>query len=88
MRAEGQTGVFLVREEALPIGRALEGEAALGCKLITPWVNNEQSAREQFIALYRKYNQWVLVMAAGIAVRFCSGLLHLIVAGVIMLCVV
>jgi cobalt-precorrin 5A hydrolase len=71
------TGIWLVREHALPLGERLR--AGLGGQLFTPW--NEGAAghaalgqRERFREAFASFSHWVLVMASGIAVRMLDGL--------------
>jgi cobalt-precorrin 5A hydrolase len=70
--SEHATGVWVVRREALPLGRHLA--AALKADLFEPWITAELSQREQFQAAFATRQRWVLVMASGIAVRFLDGL--------------
>lgn len=69
------TAVWIVRESARPLGVAL---ARLLGAALQPTnaceVPLEISNREQFIRLFPTANQWVLVMAAGIATRYLAGL--------------
>lgn len=68
----GPIGVWIVRENAVPLGRRLEAE--LGAKLY-PWHPGEfASNREAFVAAYGSCRRWVMIMAAGIAVRYLQGL--------------
>ncbi|MDH0343441.1 cobalamin biosynthesis protein [Chromobacterium haemolyticum] len=64
--------VWLVRAEALPLGRKLA--AALDAQLYQPWLQPDASGREQFRAAFHAHSHWILVMASGIAVRYLDGL--------------
>lgn len=70
--SERSTGIWLVRREALPLGKRLA--AGLNADLFEPWITAELSQREQFRAAFASRQRWVLVMASGIAVRFLDGL--------------
>lgn len=64
-------GIWIVRAEAERLGRHLE--QSLGgklCGLETEGMSN----RGAFAASYGNFGQWILVMAAGIAVRYLQGL--------------
>lgn len=63
-------GIWLVREQSEGIGRFLETK--LGGTLYRPW-KNETPQREQFKAVFPQHPRWVLVMTAGIAMRFIDG---------------
>lgn len=76
-RSSETTGIWLVREAALPLGEHLR--AGLGGRLFTPWNDAREgdaalSQRERFRATFGSLRQWVLVMASGIAVRLLDGL--------------
>lgn len=64
--------VWLVRAEALPLGRKLA--AALDAQLYQPWLQPDASGREQFRAAFHLHSHWILIMASGIAVRYLDGL--------------
>jgi cobalt-precorrin 5A hydrolase len=66
-------GIWIVRNEAAKLGCYLETQ--LGGKL--GGVNCYEGAtnREAFSSRFGDYSQWVLVMAAGIAVRYLEGLI-------------
>ncbi|CAB3792793.1 cobalamin biosynthesis protein [Pararobbsia alpina] len=68
------TGIWLVREHALPLGERLR--AGLDGRLFTPWNEGDAtvSQREHFRNVFGSLRQWVLVMASGIAVRILDGL--------------
>jgi cobalt-precorrin 5A hydrolase len=68
------TGIWLVREHALPLGERLR--AGLDGQLFTPWSDGDAtgSQRDRFRAAFGSFGQWVLVMASGIAVRLLDGL--------------
>ncbi len=71
------TGIWLVREHALPLGERLR--AGLDGQLFTPWnedaaVHAALSQRERFRDAFASFTHWVLVMASGIAVRMLDGL--------------
>lgn len=66
------TGIWLVRETALPMGRLLQ--AQLEGSLFQPWLNDSVSHKDQFRSAYPLKSRWILVMACGIAVRFLDGL--------------
>lgn len=63
-----------VRAEALPLARHLQQR--LGGQLCQPWLQGQGggSQRQLFAQSYRRYRQWVLLGATGIAVRFLEGL--------------
>ncbi|MBY0549435.1 MAG: precorrin-3B C(17)-methyltransferase [Candidatus Obscuribacterales bacterium] len=65
------TGIWLVRQQALPIGERLRDE--LGAELIKPW-ESELSQRTLFEREFSTRSHWIFVGATGIAVRFLSGL--------------
>lgn len=65
-------GIWLVRPEALTLGRHLQ--ARLGGELILPWEDPHTNQIDQFRARFHERARWVLVMATGIAVRFLDGL--------------
>ena len=66
-------GVWIVRQQGLDIGRRLAKE--LGGKLYDAGEISGSSSRETFSDRFHEHQQWVLVMATGIAVRFLQGLL-------------
>jgi cobalt-precorrin 5A hydrolase len=83
------TGIWLVRESALPLGERLR--VGLDGQLFTPWsethagngaldgslngsLNASPSQRERFRETFGSMRAWVLVMASGIAVRMIDGL--------------
>ncbi|MBV8068295.1 MAG: cobalamin biosynthesis protein [Acidobacteriaceae bacterium] len=63
-------GIWIVRAQAKQLGRKLE--AGLGGKLCDWQIR--RSNREAFSDHFRHHRQWILVMAAGIAVRYLQGL--------------
>jgi cobalt-precorrin 5A hydrolase len=67
-------GIWLVRAD----GEALAGilQTQLGGTLYKPWLNPSVSQKKQFSSAYRLYNQWIMIAASGIAVRFLDGLTH------------
>ena len=66
------TGIWIVRLEAEALGRHLA--AALGGQLHRPHADAGPSNRQRFAEQFRTCRQWVMVMAAGIAVRYLQGL--------------
>ena len=64
-------GIWLVRCEADAIGGVLH--ARFGGILYRPW-QLDGNHRAQFAAAFRQHRLWVIVGAAGIAVRFLDGL--------------
>lgn len=65
-------GIWLVREQALALGEKLASE--LGGTLVKPW-QHSNSAKQLFAESYKNYSHWIIVGAAGIAVRFLSDLI-------------
>jgi cobalt-precorrin 5A hydrolase len=65
-------GIWVVRSEAAKLGRYLETH--LGGKLGGLDCNEDITNREAFSSSFTDYSQWILVMAAGIAVRYLEGL--------------
>lgn len=65
-----RVGIWPVRERSEDIGRFLE--TRLGGTLYRPW-RNETPQKEQFKTVFPQYPRWVLVMTAGIALRFIDG---------------
>jgi cobalt-precorrin 5A hydrolase len=65
-------GIWRVRADGERLGRFLQD--ALGAKLYRPWKKSASPQKEQFAAAYRRHRRWVVVGAAGIAVRFLDGL--------------
>ncbi len=66
-------GIWIVRNEAAKLGRYLETQ--LGGKLEGMNCYEGTTNREAFSSCFGDYSQWVLVMAAGIAVRYLEGLI-------------
>jgi cobalt-precorrin 5A hydrolase len=66
------SGVWLVRAQSEQLGQRVA--EAIGGQLVRPW-ESEGSARELFARLYPSRRRWVLIGAAGIAVRFLDGLM-------------
>lgn len=67
--------IWIVRESARPIADRLA--RALGAVVLpetTTASDTSPSNRAQFERLFHRHPQWVLLMAAGIATRFLSGL--------------
>lgn len=67
-----QTGIWLVRQEALPVAQRLQ--SALDADIVDPRAQSEISPRELFEQEFNKRHRWIFVGAAGIAVRFLTGL--------------
>ncbi|EJN06959.1 cobalamin biosynthesis protein [Herbaspirillum sp. YR522] len=72
-----ELGLWPVRREAEAL--ALHLQAGLGGMLYRPWLHVVGGAvalsqRQQFALAYRRHRQWIMVGAAGIAVRFLDGL--------------
>ena len=66
-------GIWVVRKEARELGRLLEDQ--LGGKLGGLDCGAGQSEnRRAFTASFSDYPRWILVMAAGIAIRYLEGL--------------
>ena len=66
-------GIWIVRNEAAKLGRYLETQ--LGGELGGLNCYEGTTNRKAFSSLFSDYSQWVLVMAAGIAVRYLEGLI-------------
>ena len=71
--ADRGLGIWLVREESQPIGEKIQN--SLGGEIYKPWLNPEASQLESFKSCFKTRTHWILVMAAGIAVRFIAGLI-------------
>jgi cobalt-precorrin 5A hydrolase len=67
-------GIWVVRKEAERLGRYLEAE--LGGHLGGLDCCGGQTNREAFVSRFASYQQWVLVMTTGIAVRYLRGLIE------------
>jgi cobalt-precorrin 5A hydrolase len=65
-------GIWILRSEVEEIGRYLAAKLEAECYL--PDEGREITERERFRACFHRHRQWVLVMAAGIAVRYLQGL--------------
>ena len=65
-------GIWLVRAEGEALAKALQ--KSLGGEIYQPWLRPDVSQKAQFAAAYRRYPQWIMVAASGIAVRFLDGL--------------
>jgi cobalt-precorrin 5A hydrolase len=65
-------GIWVVRDEAAKLGRYLE--TRLGGELGGLNCNEGITNREAFSSNFGYFSQWILVMAAGIAVRYLEGL--------------
>jgi cobalt-precorrin 5A hydrolase len=66
-------GVWMVRKQALDIGRRLAGQLEAEC--YSPNENSASTNRETFSERFHEHRQWVLLMTTGIAVRYLQGLL-------------
>ena len=64
-------GIWPVRVEAARLAERLTEQ--LGGELFRPWEQAE-GQKAQFQAQFAQHSLWVLIMAAGIAVRFIDGL--------------
>ena len=67
-----KTGIWLVRPEGEALAQILA--QALNGEVHRPWLVAETSGKEQFAQSFFACEQWVLVMATGIAVRYLQGL--------------
>src|SRR3984893_10794693 len=67
-------GIWVVRKEAGKLGRYLE--IHLGARLCGLDCDAGVTNREAFASNFSAFSQWVLVMAAGIAVRYLEGLIR------------
>ena len=65
-------GIWLVRREAEALGVFLAKH--LSGELKRPWLQSEDSGKAQFEQMFFDYNQWILLMTTGIAVRYLQGL--------------
>lgn len=63
--------LFILRKSAEKT--ALHLQKALGADIICSWASTE-SPLSLFQSRFRSYRQWVLIMSAGIAVRYLDGL--------------
>ena len=63
-------GVFLLRNQAEPIGHIISDRIA--CTVYKAF-EQTTSAQEYFHLHYRQHRQWLMVMTTGIAVRFLDG---------------
>ena len=70
---DGPLGIWIVRSEAEKLGRYLQTH--LGGKLGGLNRKAVETNREAFSSNFADHSQWILVMAAGIAVRYLEGLL-------------
>ncbi len=66
-------GIWPVRVEGRALGERLRQQ--LGGELFHPWEHSEPQ-KTLFQRCFEAHPQWVLIMAAGIAVRFVDGLLE------------
>lgn len=66
-------GLWLVRAEGAALAEALVQK--LGAVVYRPWLQ-PASQRDQFAAAYRQHTQWIVIGAAGIALRFLDGLMQ------------
>lgn len=65
-------GIWLVRAESEPLAQRLQ--AQLGGTLYRPWLQPGIPQKQQFRAAYRHQQQWLMLAASGVAVRFLEGL--------------
>jgi len=65
-------GIWLVRAESEAL--AARVQAALGGTLYRPWLQPGLPQKQQFRAAYWHQNQWLMLAASGVAVRFLEGL--------------
>ncbi|MGZ4954732.1 MAG: cobalamin biosynthesis protein [Methylobacter sp.] len=65
-------GIWLVRPESEALALVLQEQ--LGGVLYRPWLDNATTQKQQFVAVYRRHDQWIMIAASGIAVRFLDGL--------------
>jgi len=75
--ADTALGIWLVRAEAEPLAALLQSH--LGGTCYRPWLLTDNasppaSQKAQFALSYRQHRQWILLGAAGIAVRFLDNL--------------
>jgi cobalt-precorrin 5A hydrolase len=75
MNEEQVPGIWPVRAEGEAL--ALQLQAKLGGTLYRPWLQAELPQKSQFAAAYRigRHHQWIILGAAGIALRFLSGMI-------------
>jgi cobalt-precorrin 5A hydrolase len=75
MNEEQILGIWPVRVEGEPL--ALHLQAKLGGALYRPWLQAELPQKNQFAAAYKagRHSQWIVLGAAGIALRFLSGMI-------------
>jgi cobalt-precorrin 5A hydrolase len=64
-------GIWLTRAQGERLGMSLQQH--LGGTLYRPWLRQD-APRAQFVACFRTHRRWLMVAAAGIAVRFIDGL--------------
>jgi cobalt-precorrin 5A hydrolase len=67
------TGVWVLRRQALDVGRYLAAQLEAECYI--PDEIFDASNREGFAVQFHQHRQWVLIMTTGIAVRYLQGLL-------------
>jgi cobalt-precorrin 5A hydrolase len=65
-------GIWLVRSNSEALALALQKQ--LGGKIYRSWLDTVTTQKEQFASAYRLHNQWIMIAACGIAVRFVDGL--------------
>ena len=65
-------GIWLVRADSEALASFLQKQ--LGGTLYRPWLNSSITQKDQFASAYRLHNQWIMIAASGIAVRFLDGL--------------
>ncbi|MGA3953916.1 cobalamin biosynthesis protein [Ralstonia nicotianae] len=66
------TAIWLVRADAQPLARRLA--RALDAEVYEPWEIPHASPRELFRHAFAHHRRWIMVAAAGIAVRYLDGL--------------
>jgi cobalt-precorrin 5A hydrolase len=71
---DGALGIWVVRDEAEKLGRYLQTN--LGGKLGGLNRKAGETNREAFSSSFADYSKWILVMAAGIAVRYLESLIR------------
>jgi cobalt-precorrin 5A hydrolase len=71
---DGALGIWVVRDEAEELGRYLQTQR--GGKLGGVKRKAGETNREAFSSSFADCSQWILVMAAGIAVRYLEGLIR------------
>lgn len=64
--------IWPVRKEALPLSARLNLQ--LPACVFKPWENSESSPKEQFRTTFRNFDEWIIIGATGIAVRYLDGM--------------